>query len=508
MDDKLTKKVKRKMAQVLSRLPEWDIQFSTEPTTTIFIGNAGIQTGVDEILLKQLLDIEGIPVTLYIPREQDFTFAVYQQLSDSIYLYEHFNGSCLQELILERQLHSLCIPSLLNGPPLHLYMSYVIDIPKQVFLTCQTGLLSNIISLPPGMSLLLEFITEREEEELFHYFTEQLEHEESIDNKKMDYRTGNDSCHCLSECKVDNSIINNIDTSELTNTVPILTESTNAISITTESTNTVSIANESTNTVPILSASTNTAPVLTESTKTISIATKSTNTALMLNDVTTIVPILTESTTIVPILNESTNTVSIATESTNTVPIANESANTTSIFTESTNRGSILSNTTITHSDTYYTASTYNLLTDALSSNTSPTITITTSNPLQETSTTSYSALSSVTSLQTSQSAITIMSPSSMHNKSVDSTELTSQPQFLSAHLKLRSVCHYGYEFLYGLNTIDPSQPLPGGLPDICDPILKRMIVNGLTEDIPDQLTVNIYKPGAGNIEHILLNDK
>lgn len=489
MDDKkLTKKIKRKMAQVLSRLPDWDIQFSTEPTTTIFIGNAGIQTGVDEILLKQLLDIEGMPVTLYIPREQDFTFAVCQQVSDSIYLYEHFNGSCLQELILERQLHSLCIPSLLNGPPLHLYMSYVIDIPKQVFLTCQTSLLSNIISLPPGMSLLLEFITEREEEELFHYFTEQFEHEESVDNK----RTSNDSCHCLSECKVDNSIIGNIDTSEPTNTVPILTESTNAVSITTESINTVSIATESTNTVPILSASTNTAPVLTESTKTISITTKSTNTALMLNDITTTVPILTESTTIVPILNESTNT----------VPIANESTNTASILTESTNRVSILSNTAITYSDTYYTASTYNLLT-----NTSPTITITTSNPLQETSTTSYSALSSVASLQTSQSAIT-MSPSSMHNKSADSTELTSQPQFLSAHLKLRSVCHYGYEFLYGLNTIDPSQPLPGGLPDICDPILKRMIVNGLTDDIPDQLTVNIYKPGAGNIEHILLNDK
>ena len=479
MDDKkLRKKLKRKMAQVLSRLPDWDIQFSTEPTTTLFIGNAGIQTGVDEILLRQLLDIEGIPISLHIPREQDFTFAVCQQVSESTYLYEHFNGSCIQELILDKQLHSVCTPSLFNGPPLHLYMSYVIDIPKQVLLTCQTGLLSNIVSLPPGMSLLLEFITEREEEELFHYFTEQFEHEESLDSKKTDFRSTSDSCHCLSKCKVDNSIVGNVDTFESNNTIPILTESTNAVSITTKSI------------------------------KTVSIATKSTNAVVMLNDITTTVPILPESTTIVPILNESTNTVSIATEPINTVPIAIESTNTVSILTESSNKSSILSNTTITRSDTYYTASTYNLVTDALSSNTSPTVTITTSNPLQETSTVSHSSLSSVTSFQTSQPAITITSPSSMHNKSVDSTKLTSQPQFLSAHLKLRSVRHYGYKFLYGLNTIDPSQPLSGGLPDICDPILKRMIVNGLTENIPDQLTVNIYKPGAGNIDYILLNDK
>ena len=53
------------MAQVLFRLPDWDIQFSAEPTTKIFIGNAGIQTGVDEILLKQLIS-NCIQVIIYI----------------------------------------------------------------------------------------------------------------------------------------------------------------------------------------------------------------------------------------------------------------------------------------------------------------------------------------------------------------------------------------------------------------------------------------------------------
>ena len=65
-------------------------------------------------------------------------------------------------------------------------------------------------------------------------------------------------------------------------------------------------------------------------------------------------------------------------------------------------------------------------------------------------------------------------------------------------HLKLRTVHHYGYEFLYGTNTIDPATPLPGGLPSIIDFLLKRIMNTGLVQYQPDQLTVNEYEPGAG----------
>lgn len=67
-----------------------------------------------------------------------------------------------------------------------------------------------------------------------------------------------------------------------------------------------------------------------------------------------------------------------------------------------------------------------------------------------------------------------------------------------SSSLKHRHVKHYGYEFLYSSNNVDPDVPLPGGLPDICLPILKRMLNSGLIHEMPDQLTVNQYFPGAG----------
>lgn len=67
--------------------------------------------------------------------------------------------------------------------------------------------------------------------------------------------------------------------------------------------------------------------------------------------------------------------------------------------------------------------------------------------------------------------------------------------------LKLRRVEHYGYEFKYGVNNVDPNSPLPTPIPEVCQPILKRMLDQGLLSSIPNQLTVNEYQPGQGRGE-------
>ena len=64
--------------------------------------------------------------------------------------------------------------------------------------------------------------------------------------------------------------------------------------------------------------------------------------------------------------------------------------------------------------------------------------------------------------------------------------------------LKHRRVKHYGYEFLYGISKVNPDNPLPGGLPEVCLPALERMLGSALIHKMPDQLTVNQYLPGAG----------
>lgn len=81
-----------------------------------------------------------------------------------------------------------------------------------------------------------------------------------------------------------------------------------------------------------------------------------------------------------------------------------------------------------------------------------------------------------------------------LHHHTSSDTE-TRPPQ---SALKHRRVMHYGYEFLYASSNVDPDSPLPGGLPSVCIPMLRRAVDSKLVSQIPDQLTVNEYPPGAG----------
>lgn len=71
--------------------------------------------------------------------------------------------------------------------------------------------------------------------------------------------------------------------------------------------------------------------------------------------------------------------------------------------------------------------------------------------------------------------------------------------------LKNRQVQHFGFEFLYGLNTVDLDQPLVDRkIPTACDGIWdflerKHPSFKGFR---PDQLTVNRYEPGHGIPSH------
>lgn len=71
--------------------------------------------------------------------------------------------------------------------------------------------------------------------------------------------------------------------------------------------------------------------------------------------------------------------------------------------------------------------------------------------------------------------------------------------------LKNRQVQHFGYEFLYGSNTVDPSCPLiDREIPKACDEVWATLSAKcpPLATYRPDQLTVNRYEPGHGIPSH------
>ncbi|XP_052758705.1 alkylated DNA repair protein alkB homolog 8 [Galleria mellonella] len=73
----------------------------------------------------------------------------------------------------------------------------------------------------------------------------------------------------------------------------------------------------------------------------------------------------------------------------------------------------------------------------------------------------------------------------------------------VSSNLKNRQVKHYGYEFRYGTNDVDLNCPLAEKIPDVCDVLWTRLKEHGFDVGVPDQLTVNKYKPGQGIPSHV-----
>src|SRR5438128_7901460 len=65
-----------------------------------------------------------------------------------------------------------------------------------------------------------------------------------------------------------------------------------------------------------------------------------------------------------------------------------------------------------------------------------------------------------------------------------------------------RRVQHYGYRYDYNAHRIDLSMRL-GDLPAWAIGIAQRLHVDGLFEEVPDQLIVNEYEPGQGIGAHI-----
>lgn len=71
--------------------------------------------------------------------------------------------------------------------------------------------------------------------------------------------------------------------------------------------------------------------------------------------------------------------------------------------------------------------------------------------------------------------------------------------------LKNRKVQHFGFEFIYGANNVDPSKPLSEKpIPPICDELWANLAQKcpQFSHFRPDQLTVNRYEPGHGIPSH------
>ena len=66
--------------------------------------------------------------------------------------------------------------------------------------------------------------------------------------------------------------------------------------------------------------------------------------------------------------------------------------------------------------------------------------------------------------------------------------------------LKHRQVKHFGFEFNYSTNDIDPNVPLDDQIPQECLKVAEKARDLKLSEYLCDQMTVNRYLPGQTSL--------
>lgn len=70
--------------------------------------------------------------------------------------------------------------------------------------------------------------------------------------------------------------------------------------------------------------------------------------------------------------------------------------------------------------------------------------------------------------------------------------------------MKHRQVYHFGYEFNYDTNNVNPDRPLDNPIPQECNDLWPRLrsSIPSLSFEEPNQITVNKYEPGQGIPPH------
>ncbi len=176
--DKVHRKVRRKQAQYLKQEPETDIGFQEEPSVHLFIGNGGLKNGVPREILEHILNplqSEGYLEQLYLPSGKDYAFVTFTSMMFASQCLVSMNGVCIAEVCRSNETFLQSLPSaLLHGPPVHLYMSYVNKIPSSI-LGCGVPKRTECSQFPPGLTLLEDFVSIHEEDQLLKFFSFECE---------------------------------------------------------------------------------------------------------------------------------------------------------------------------------------------------------------------------------------------------------------------------------------------------------------------------------------------
>ncbi|VDP18290.1 unnamed protein product [Soboliphyme baturini] len=81
--------------------------------------------------------------------------------------------------------------------------------------------------------------------------------------------------------------------------------------------------------------------------------------------------------------------------------------------------------------------------------------------------------------------------------------EIVLSPDRKRSVLKNRTVMHFGYEFVYGVNSVNLDASAVPEIPYEIKVFINRIVMRGISNKLADQVTINIYSPGQGIPLHV-----
>ncbi|XP_003486535.2 alkylated DNA repair protein alkB homolog 8 isoform X1 [Bombus impatiens] len=162
MEEKLNKKSHRKQRRAYHRLlKDMDIKCCDNPTQYIMICNAGLVTGLQRKTLQDVIDPFVDLYDLIMPLNKSYCFIKFYSVEVATYVHNKINGNIK-----------------INGQSTPLYATFTESVPDLNY----CGWSSN---LPPGLKLIENFITEKEEEMLLSTINWSNEESSELKHRKV-----------------------------------------------------------------------------------------------------------------------------------------------------------------------------------------------------------------------------------------------------------------------------------------------------------------------------------
>lgn len=146
IEKRLRRLQQRTRRKLLELEPNSAVEFVEEPSRFLFVGNGGLECGVDHTTLQRFFSEYGMVKKIVMELHRPYAFVEMNDIVEKA-TFKIMDGKSLEPLM--------------TSPPAAIHLSYVTHLPEKIDSTSKV--VPNTCTLPPGLHFILDFVNDDEE---------------------------------------------------------------------------------------------------------------------------------------------------------------------------------------------------------------------------------------------------------------------------------------------------------------------------------------------------------